>query len=248
MDSSGAGKVSTTLDCLVEVIEVSKASVYRYIKSLLFRSVKREAKQYTFYLKSINKVKELLDIKDLTTMSYGHIEDITNKKRKQTVTEILVVSIQSKSYHKARKNSKGKNIIPLDEVFNPSNSMKGVNINDYQMYYSSDFYAPYGASQSTIAKLLGKTRKTVSARLKNTESKKQRFTYSNIKQEQELALYNLHGGSEGTIEEALRHVNRYVVSTKDNSTIFKKYCNLYNVSVWELKRAGRTNSTTKVIL
>lgn len=242
IDVEGRGAVSLTMEELVDAMKLSQQTIYRYLKSPLFRTVPRSKDTYTIYLKSLKKVKELLGIKDLTTMSYGKIEHIRNDRKKQTVAEILIASLQCKSYHKARKESKGRNIIPLDEVFNPSNSMKGVKVNDYQVYFNSDFYAPYGASQNTIAKLLGKTRKTISKRLENTEKKKQRFTYSEIQRDYKKAEADLYAGgfiTQAEIEAAFRNVNRFITSTKDNKTIFKKYCNLYNVSGWVL-RSGRS--------
>ena len=50
IDVEGRGTVSLTMNELISFMDCSKATIYRHIKSPLFRSVKRFKSSYTFYL------------------------------------------------------------------------------------------------------------------------------------------------------------------------------------------------------
>lgn len=246
IDSKGQGMVCITMSELKKYMDCSRATVYRHMKSPLFRRViKNKDGSYKFFIQGIKKVKEQLGIADLTTMSLGHIEHIRKDKKKQTIAEILIADLQRKSFFKALKVSKGRSIISLEEVFKTSNRLKGVFKNRHQVCYNSDFYVPYGASQATVAKLLERTRQTVCKRLGNTESKKQQFTYSDIELDRELArqeVYSIFPNEDG-YNQAAGQYNRYIQSGKDK-TVFKKYCNLYNVSGWELRVDPKCSSSS----
>lgn len=242
LDTNGSGKVCLTKKQLVEYLGTSESTIYKRLKSKLFRDVVRNKKEYTIYLASKKQVCELLGIDDLITSAYGTFNDIRQENIKQTIAEILIASIQKRSMIKASKSRKGRRVLTMEDIFRkPSDRLTGVSLTKDQLCFNSDHFAPYGASQATVAKILGRTQQCISKWLSKTVSVKQQITYSGIEEDYtdaKEAMYDVFPSSTDYAKckkELGRYVEKPATSIYKDNTIWKKYCNLYFFSSeWQL--------------
>lgn len=231
IDLNGSGKVSLTFTELLNITGYTKSTIYRYMKSPLFTKVcKNRNKEgilvYSFYYKSLKQVALTLGINNLITSSFCNWEDIKQFYTKRvTATEIMAMSIQNKSRYIARNNKKeNQRLINTDKVFVEDNSSvsdntQGIKQVNNRIFINADTYAPYGASQQTIASVLNRNIKTVNKRLKNTP-KVQQFIKRPYTQSRALELSFLDS------EEWTNSCPAKYILIKD--VYYERYTNLYN--------------------
>jgi len=239
IDINGSGKVSLTFTELLTITGYTKSTIYRYMKSTLFIKVcKNKNKQgvliYSFYYKSLKQVALTLGIKNLITSSFCNWEDIKQFYTKRvTATEIMAMSIQNKSRYLAR-NSKNKNqrlmsanqLIVKDLSF-VSDNTQGIKQLNNRIFIDTNHYAPYGASQQTIANVLDRNIKTINKRLKNT-IKVQQFVKRTYTQA-EAARLSFLDKEEWTNNSRAKYI-------LVNSVFYERYTNFYMCSpIYTLK-------------
>lgn len=231
IDINGSGKVSLTFKELIDITGYTKSTIYRYMKSSLFNKIcknknKKKDIVYSFYYKSLKQVALTLNINNLITSSFCMWEDIKQFYIKRvTATEIIAESIQNRSRFVARNNKdKNQHLLNIQTLFSEeqssmSDNTQGIKKVNNRIYYSSNKFAPYGASQKTISIVLNRNIKTVNKRLKNTDKIQQFINkpYSNA-QAAELMFLDK--------EQWTNNCSAKFVFF--NNKAYERYTNLYN--------------------
>lgn len=231
IDLNGSGKVSLTFAELLEITGYTKSTIYRYMKSSLFIKVCKNKNSkgtlvYSFYYKSLKQVALTLGINNLITSSFCNWEDIQQFYIKRvTATEIIAMSIQNRSRYLARNTKKSnQHLLNTDNIFavefsTVSDNTQGIKQINNRVYIDANYYAPYGASQQTIATVLNRNIKTVNKRLKNT-NKIQQFIKHSYTQSKATEMSFLDG------EEWTNNCRaKYILI---GGTYYQRYTNLYN--------------------
>jgi hypothetical protein len=247
MDLNGSGKVSLTFKELINITGYTKSTIYRYMKSSLFNKICKNKNRagdlvYSFYYKSLKQVALTLNINNLITSSFCMWEDIKQFYIKRvTATEIIAESIQNRSRFIARNNKdKSQHLLNIQTLFSEeqssmSDNTQGIKKVNNRIYYSSNKFAPYGASQKTISTVLNRNIKTVNKRLKNTD-KIQQFVnrpYSNA----QAAELKFMDGEQWTNNCPAKFVYY-------NNKAYERYTNIYNPQyVLKIKKLSKPQLT-----
>ena len=179
IDQSGSGRVQCAIADLANVLQVSIATIRRYLKDgkrlKFFRDARTAHGIVTVFYSSTVQVCMANGLESLGAVTEVAISDLHNLKAIATQAEAQ--KLQQASYHKARKGQKrpiptANELIPSSVKSQPCKrsgaSGQVVQTGDRFLFVSPDFI-PFGGSQRTAAKNLGRSSRTVARRLSNRD-------------------------------------------------------------------------------
>lgn len=178
LDPQGSGCASFRVADAAKSLYIPKSTIYRYIKNGLrlkiFRRVKSINGIKTIYYSSVVNVCLAQGVKDLGAIVEVQVKDLKNSKAIATQAEVQ--KLQRASLYKAKK--KDKRPLPTsDKLLSQSSKTRGLLDNVVRSTHRFLFVTPdfltYGGSQSTIAKKMGRDRRTINRRLSNKLREKQ---------------------------------------------------------------------------
>lgn len=175
LDSTGSGKATINITNVSTHLKVSKRTLYRWTQNYkLFRFVVRRKDIWTIYYRGLTSISLSLQLPSWGACSYILIRDLVERfSHKIVATEIIANSLQKTARCKVRR-AKSRTAPPLlpnpTDMFDSTFPLpRGVERSGAELYINMDDVTIYGGSQSTIGKILNKTRKTINKRLRNTQ-------------------------------------------------------------------------------